>query len=78
MPSLCTNKVTRNYFADGTLPAEGTVCASDYPPFSNPEEVTMAFASDEERERLRAQAWLGQILPLARRGLPYDHLLPMA
>ena len=77
MPSRCTVNVTRNYFADGTLPAEGTVCASDYPPFSDPEEVESAFVSDEERQRLRAQAWLGQILPLARRGLPYDHLLPV-
>lgn len=78
MPSRCTRNVTRNYFSDGTLPAEGTVCASDYPPFSDPEAVVSAFASDEERRQQRDQAWLGQILPLARQGLPYDHLLPVA
>lgn len=75
MPSRCTVNVTRNYFADGTLPAEGTVCKTDFPPFSGPAEVASAFASGEEGQRLEAQALLEQILPLARRGLPSDQVL---
>ena len=68
--SNCTVDATRKYFADGTLPAEGTVCKTDFPPFSDPEELASAFASGEEGQRLRAQLQLEQILPLARRGLP--------
>lgn len=75
LPSSCTLNATRSYFADGTLPAEGTVCKTDFPPFSDPEELASAFASGEEGQRLEAQAQLEQILPLARRGLPFDQVL---
>ncbi|RAL01110.1 alpha/beta hydrolase [Aspergillus ibericus CBS 121593] len=35
MPSLCTAKAVRAYFANGTLPAEGTICQTDVPLFTN-------------------------------------------
>lgn len=76
LPSSCTRNVTRNYFADGTLPPEGTLCPSDYPPFSDPRELMVGI--DEEGQLLQAQALLGQILPLASHGLPYDHILTKA
>ena len=34
-PSLCTIKYVRQYFADGTLPKPGTVCAPDLGPFDS-------------------------------------------
>ncbi|RMZ41762.1 proteinase [Aspergillus flavus] len=35
VPSLCTAKVVRAYFSNGTLPAEGTICEIDVPLFTN-------------------------------------------
>ncbi|KAJ7799978.1 TAP-like protein-domain-containing protein [Mycena olivaceomarginata] len=35
-PSICTQKHIRRYFLNGTLPAPGTVCAVDAPPFPVP------------------------------------------
>ncbi|KAB8259671.1 TAP-like protein-domain-containing protein [Aspergillus pseudonomiae] len=35
MPSLCTAKAVRAYFANGTLPAKGTICQTDVPLFTN-------------------------------------------
>ncbi|KAE8381941.1 TAP-like protein-domain-containing protein [Aspergillus bertholletiae] len=35
MPSLCTAKAVRAYFMNGTLPAEGTICQTDVPLFTN-------------------------------------------
>ena len=35
MPSLCTAKAVRAYFTNGTLPANGTVCETDVPLFTN-------------------------------------------
>ncbi|EKM57161.1 uncharacterized protein PHACADRAFT_254740 [Phanerochaete carnosa HHB-10118-sp] len=71
MPSACTNNVTRAFFADGTLPAKGMHCPADYPPFSG----AAIKALSEDSGRLDAQAKLGLILDLARKGLPYDHLV---
>ena len=72
MPSACTNDVTRAFFADGTLPEDGTICPADYLPFP---VTTVDALSAERSERLNAQATLGQVLDLARKGLSYDHLL---
>ncbi|KAJ8088401.1 hypothetical protein PM082_022474 [Marasmius tenuissimus] len=35
-PSACTEKAVREYFADGTLPAEGTICPMDGSPYDVP------------------------------------------
>ncbi|KAE8423520.1 TAP-like protein-domain-containing protein [Aspergillus pseudocaelatus] len=35
VPSLCTAKVVRAFFSNGTLPAEGTICQVDVPLFTN-------------------------------------------
>jgi pimeloyl-ACP methyl ester carboxylesterase len=34
-PSLCTAKYVRQYFVEGTLPKEGTICQSDSRPFNS-------------------------------------------
>ena len=73
MPSRCIREAVRGFFSNGSVPAEGTVCATDYPPFSDPQEEQLM--TSEEGKGLRAQARLGQILPLARQGLPFGHLL---
>ena len=70
MPSSCTVNATRSYFADGTLPAAGTVCKTDFPPFADPAELAGA-GEEEGRRWRRAQALLEQALPLARRGQPF-------
>ncbi|KAI0083783.1 hypothetical protein BDY19DRAFT_998260 [Irpex rosettiformis] len=36
MPSSCSASILRAYFANGTIPPPGTVCETDFPPFSNP------------------------------------------
>lgn len=73
LPSLCTVNVTRAFFKDGTLPPEGTVCKTDYPPFS---EYPAAHALTKgDAERLEALARLGRIMPLASHGMPFEHLL---
>ncbi|KAL1948533.1 hypothetical protein VTO73DRAFT_12608 [Trametes versicolor] len=40
LPSLCTAQVLRAYFANGTLPAEGTVCQVDASPFPTETDST--------------------------------------
>ncbi|KAB8235875.1 alpha/beta hydrolase [Aspergillus alliaceus] len=35
MPSLCKAKAVRAYFKNGTLPADGTICQTDVPLFTN-------------------------------------------
>ena len=73
LPSQCTNNVTRQFFADGTLPREGTVCEPDYQPFS---DVRASAAwTPEEARRAEAQVLLGRILHLAERNMPFGHLL---
>lgn len=37
--SNCTNEAIAKYFADGTLPKEGTVCATNDPLFANDKEI---------------------------------------
>ena len=49
-PSVCTAKVVRAYFEEGTLPAEGTVCEPDELPFVG--RVSGVQARSEEDERL--------------------------
>lgn len=47
----------RNYYDNGELPAEGTICETDEHPFPNPDEdSTIMFAgkSDEDIELLEA------------------------
>ncbi|KAF7623816.1 hypothetical protein AFLA_007539 [Aspergillus flavus NRRL3357] len=43
VPSLCTAKVVRAYFSNGTLPAEGTIC-----------EIDRGFESVDDAELLKA------------------------
>ncbi|KAK6065653.1 alpha/beta hydrolase fold-1 protein [Seiridium cupressi] len=38
-PSLCTARYVRDYFQDGTLPDEGTICKPDWLPFEEPRAV---------------------------------------
>ncbi|KAF8217173.1 TAP-like protein-domain-containing protein [Mycena galopus ATCC 62051] len=49
--SLCTHKYIRQYFFDGTLPAPGTICAVDVPPFP-----TSDFAMDDPQAPLGVSA----------------------
>ncbi|KAL0057895.1 hypothetical protein AAF712_015444 [Marasmius tenuissimus] len=35
-PSVCTTKIVREYFVNGTLPENGTVCPEDGSPFDDP------------------------------------------
>ncbi|KAK1230456.1 hypothetical protein PQX77_006450 [Marasmius sp. AFHP31] len=39
-PSVCTAQAIRAYFANGTLPEEGTVCPMDGSPFDDPETAS--------------------------------------
>ncbi|KAJ8092881.1 hypothetical protein PM082_023514 [Marasmius tenuissimus] len=41
-PSVCTAKVIRDYFMNGTLPEQGTVCSMDGSPFDDPASATNA------------------------------------
>ena len=50
VPSVCTAKVVRTYFEEGTLPVEGTVCEPDELPFVG--RVAGVEARSEEDERL--------------------------
>jgi hypothetical protein len=59
-PSLCTAKHLREYFVNGTLPAEGTVCKSDVLPFEGP----VAYAlSAEDQELFEALEHLSTMTP---------------
>ncbi|KAF8579923.1 alpha/beta-hydrolase [Ramaria rubella] len=44
--SLCTAKITRDYFKDGTLPEEGHICPLDETPFPDPESASIFSAED--------------------------------
>ncbi|KAK1226649.1 hypothetical protein PQX77_010361 [Marasmius sp. AFHP31] len=39
-PSVCTAKVVREYFVNGTIPEQGTVCPMDGSPFDDPTSAT--------------------------------------
>lgn len=46
-PSNCTNEIIANYFADGTLPEEGTICEPNVPLFGDAEELPADGATEE-------------------------------
>ncbi|KAI8989178.1 TAP-like protein-domain-containing protein [Trametes punicea] len=48
LPSLCTIRAMRAFFANGTLPEEGTVCSVDASPFPQVETVKVYSAEDEK------------------------------
>ncbi|KAF8498909.1 hypothetical protein BU17DRAFT_102873 [Hysterangium stoloniferum] len=64
LPSLCSAKLTRKYFADGTLPPDGHLCSVDVAPFQDPE---MSHASLNEEDRYL----LGHLQDLA---LIFNHM----
>lgn len=71
MPSECTVKAYRAYFANGTLPPPNTVCATDYPPFT---AANLDALSEDEARRLSDQILLGDVLHRIRKGLPTSAL----
>jgi hypothetical protein len=73
MPSVCTHNVVKAFFANGTLPPDGTVCPADYPPFFD--GLAYGTLQDADARRFHAQDVLGRIMPLASRGLSFDYLL---
>ncbi|KAI0658733.1 TAP-like protein-domain-containing protein [Cubamyces menziesii] len=52
LPSICTVKAMRAFFADGTLPKEGTICPVDASPF--PLHDAVHVYSDEDAEILES------------------------
>jgi hypothetical protein len=70
MPSLCTTKVQRDYFA-GLIPANGTRCDPDVKTFPKPEDEATAYAtlSVEEKRILEAVQKIGNYYVEARLGL---------
>ncbi|KAI0372413.1 hypothetical protein BV20DRAFT_991265 [Pilatotrama ljubarskyi] len=55
LPSLCTAQHVRTYFANGTLPAEGTVCPVDVLPFeSHSSGVHLAMVATEDMKTLES------------------------
>lgn len=63
-PSLCTAKYVREYFEDGTLPEEGTVCEVDGLPFIGAVNGEANAMSVEDRELLDALRGLGEAIPM--------------
>ena len=62
-PSVCTARVVRAYFEEGTLPEEGTVCEPDELPFVG--RVSSVQARSEEDERLlEALRGLSKVVPM--------------
>ena len=70
MLSLCTVKVLRNFFADGSLPEVGTVCSMDAPPFPDG-----PLKSSAHRWAAEAGDLISSAADRARRGLPLDTIL---
>ncbi|KAK1218736.1 hypothetical protein PQX77_018561 [Marasmius sp. AFHP31] len=79
-PSACTAKVIREYFVNGTLPKEGTVCPMDGSPFDDPKkqesgsgstDQSMDSTSDEFESSSQVESnghILKELRHLARRG----------
>ncbi|EPT00976.1 hypothetical protein FOMPIDRAFT_1121428 [Fomitopsis schrenkii] len=63
-PSLCTAKYVREYFEDGTLPEEGTVCEVDELPFIGAVNGEANAMSVEDQELLDALRGLGEAIPM--------------
>jgi hypothetical protein len=59
-PSICTAKYLREYFVNGTLPAEGTICKADAVPF---ERTTVSASSVEDQELFEALEGLTNMIP---------------
>ncbi|KAK1226312.1 hypothetical protein PQX77_010715 [Marasmius sp. AFHP31] len=45
-PSVCTAKVVREYFVNGTLPEQGTICPMDGTPFDDPSATNTTLRRD--------------------------------
>ncbi|KAK1234091.1 hypothetical protein PQX77_002710 [Marasmius sp. AFHP31] len=48
-PSACTAKAIREYFINGTLPKEGTVCPMDGSPFDDPKKQASGSGSSDQK-----------------------------
>ncbi|CCM02026.1 uncharacterized protein FIBRA_04102 [Fibroporia radiculosa] len=67
-PSLCTAKYIREYFINGTLPEEGTICEVDELPFVGPfggETDKLMGVSDEDKSLLDALRGLAKTAPIS-------------
>ena len=62
-PSVCTAKVVRAYFEEGTLPEEGTVSEPDELPFVGRVSDVQA-RSDEDERLLEALRGLAKAVPM--------------
>jgi hypothetical protein len=66
---MCIVKNIRNYFQDGVLPAEGTVCKGDVYPFDDVDEAARLNAVGEDGEMWDAMVGLMKTMdsgPMAR------------
>ena len=70
MPSTCTVEAMRAFFADGTLPAPGTVCKTDYLPFEEPQ-----FTDGAEMRMSADMRVLSRLMSKVRKGLRDDDVL---
>jgi len=66
--SICTSKAIRNYFANGTLPEEGTVCQVESSIFKGISDDYVATLSSDDRSLLEASRVLHERYPIARFG----------
>ncbi|KAF8517932.1 hypothetical protein BU17DRAFT_76229 [Hysterangium stoloniferum] len=60
LPSLCTAKITRKYFEDGSLPPDGHVCGVDTSPFLDPPAMSNVL-NEEDRELMKHLRILAKI-----------------
>ncbi|KAJ6450720.1 hypothetical protein C8R47DRAFT_1230148 [Mycena vitilis] len=69
IPTLCTAKLVRGYFA-GTLPENGTTCETDYTFSPDPSETDSAFVglNAEDAKLLDSVREVGELLQDIRRG----------
>ncbi|KAK1222468.1 hypothetical protein PQX77_014674 [Marasmius sp. AFHP31] len=63
-PSVCTTKVVRAYFINGTLPEKGTVCPMDGSPF-DPKETVTSGQTESKRDSMSSDD--GHVLEHLRR-----------
>ncbi|KAF7325598.1 Alpha/beta-hydrolase [Mycena kentingensis (nom. inval.)] len=73
-PSVCTFQLVREYFVNGTLPAEGTVCPVSVPLFPEPQT-----AENSRRSALSAEdlELVGAGMELARMFAAFGQGKPM-
>lgn len=62
-PSLCTAKYVRNYFLNGKLPVEGTICEPDELPLVGKVDERISSLSNEDAELLEVMKALGDAVP---------------